>query len=74
MPLLEYVLYEIRGVVTAQITMPSKIQMLVKFTKFYPYFGFCYLCTYPVKIGQSRDKILYILLVFLFYPVMMIAS
>ena len=33
-------------------------------------------CAYifPVKIGQGRDKILYILLAFVFYPVMMVAS
>ena len=29
---------------------------------------------FPVKIGQSRDKILYILLAVVFYPVMMVAS
>ena len=29
---------------------------------------------FPVKVGQSRDKILYILLAFVFYAVMMVAS
>ena len=46
--------------------------MLVKYTRFYPYFGL-------KNIGidnksQSRDKILYILLAFVFYPVMMVAT
>ena len=31
-----------------------------------------YICMY--SIGQSRDKILYILPAFVFYPVMMVAS
>ena len=48
--------------------------MLVKCTKFYPYFGFYYLRIpiIPVKIGQSRDKILYILLAFVFNPAMVV--
>ena len=29
---------------------------------------------FPVKIGKSKDKILYILLAFVFYLVMMVAN
>ena len=29
---------------------------------------------FPAKISQSKDKILYILLAMVFYPVMMVAS
>ena len=36
-------------------------------------FGTCTF-VFSVKIGQSRDKILYILLAFVFYPVMMLTS
>ena len=45
--------------------------MLVKFTRFYPYFDMK-----NKGIGnksQSRDKILYNLLAFVFYPIMMVA-
>ena len=55
----------------------GKIQMLVKCIRFYTYFGFCHLkytFIFPVKVGQSRDKILYILLALVFYPIMMVAS
>ena len=46
--------------------------MLVKCTRFHPYFD-----RKDKSIGkksQSRDKILYILLAFVFYPVVMVAS
>ena len=49
--------------------------MLVKCTRFIPTLAFVtFTLIFPVKIDQSRDKILYILLAFVFYPVMMVAS
>ena len=52
--------------------------MLVKCTRFIPTLAFvmCLYLYFPVKIGQSRDKTLYILLAIVFYPVtrMMVAG
>ena len=45
----------------------------MKFTRFYPYFSFCYIVTFIfdflAKVGQSsQDKILQVLLAFVLHP------
>ena len=49
--------------------------MLVKCTRFYPYFGPFWQENESLgNKSQSRDKIFYIILAFVFYAVMMVAS
>ena len=49
--------------------------MLVNVQDFIPTLAFvAYTFIFPAQIGQSRDKILYILLAFVFYQVMMVYS
>ena len=47
-----------------------KSAILIKYTKFYPYFDFCYVC-FQISC-KGRDIMLQILLVFVLYPAMMV--